>query len=110
MPRSVLDDLYSARTVPDLATGLSARYPALPEGNALYAEGRSLTGYEAVLLRERAIQQLKRLRSYPLSIAVIFTFLLLAELERVDLRRIIYGKLYNIPTATLEALLIVPRL
>jgi V/A-type H+-transporting ATPase subunit C len=110
MPKTVLDDLYTARNVPDLATALSSRYPALPEGTPFYLEGRSLTGYESVLLRERAIQQLKRLRSYPLSISVIFTYLLLAELERVDLRRIIYGILYHLPTATLEALLIVPKL
>ena len=110
MPRSVLDDAYSARTVPDVANALAARFPTVPEGSGLYQESRSLTGYEVALLRERAIQQLKRLRSYPLSIGVIFTFLLLAELERVDLRRIIYGKLYQLAPSTLEALLIVPRL
>ena len=36
--------------------------------------------------------------------------LLLAELERTDLRRIIYGRLYGVAPATLESLLVVPRL
>lgn len=110
LPKSAVDDLYGARTVPDLVTALLPRFPTLAEGNALYAESHSLTGYESALQRDRAPRELKRLKTYPLALAVVFTFLLLAELERTDLRRIIYGKLYGLAPATLESLLIVPRL
>ena len=109
-PRGQVAELYAARTVPELANSLIPRFPTLAEGNALYQEGRSLTGYEAELLRDRAVHELKRLRAYPLSIAMIFTFLLLAELERTDLRRAIYGKMYSIAPATLANLLVTPRL
>lgn len=76
----------------------------------MYAESRSLTGYETALVKDRAVREVKRLRSYPLSIAVIFTYLLHSELERTDLRRVIYGKLYQVAPATLESLLVVPKL
>jgi V/A-type H+/Na+-transporting ATPase subunit C len=110
LTRAQAEDLYSARAVPELATSLESRFPTIAEGNAEYAANASLTGYESAVTRDRAVNELKRLRSYPLSICVIFTYLLLAELERTDLRRIIYGRLYGVAPATLEALLIVPRL
>ncbi|MCI4331278.1 MAG: V-type ATPase subunit [Thermoplasmata archaeon] len=110
MPASVVPELYSARAVPELVQGLESRFPTLAQGNALYASDRSLTAYEAELLRDRAVRELKRLRSYPLSLSVIFTYLLLAELERTDLRRIIYGKVYQVDPNQLSGLLVVPRL
>jgi V/A-type H+-transporting ATPase subunit C len=110
IPRAALDDLTSARTVPELVQSLESRYPALAEGLSAYQESRSLTTFESVLARERAVRELKRLRSYPLSVCVVFTWLLLADLERTDLRRIIYGKLYGIGGATLESLLVLPKL
>ncbi len=110
LPRSQVEDLYGARTVPEVVGNLESRFPLLSEGNASYNENRSLTGYEAILQRDRAVRELKRLRSYPLSLGVVFTWLLLAELERSDVRRIVYGKLYAVPPARLEPLLVVPKL
>jgi V/A-type H+/Na+-transporting ATPase subunit C len=110
LPRSSFEDAYSARTVPDLVTTLSNRFPTLPEGNALYQQNRTLTGYEITLTKDRAVRELKRLRTYPLSIAVAFAYLYEAELERSDLRRIIYGKLYGLSPQAIDALLVVPKL
>ena len=56
------------------------------------------------------MRELKRLRSFPLSICILFTFMLLAELERADLRKIVYGKLYDVPASELERSLLVPHL
>jgi V/A-type H+-transporting ATPase subunit C len=110
LPRSALEDTYGAATVPELAASLSQRFPGLPQGDALYQQSRTLTGYEAALARERAVREFKRLRSYPLGIAIVFVYLLQAELERSDLRRIIYGNLYGLSGPTLEGLLVSPRL
>jgi V/A-type H+/Na+-transporting ATPase subunit C len=103
-------DLYGARGVPELAERLAERFPSLAEGTEEYRASESLTGYEVALTRERAVGELKRMRTYPLSLAVIFAYLLLAELERADLRRIAFGKAYGIPTERLAPLLICPRL
>ncbi len=103
-------DLYGARAVPELAERLADRFPAITEGTEEYRATESLTGYEVALTRERSVAELKRMRTYPLSLAVIFTYLMLAELERSDLRRIAFGKAYGVPAERLEPLLICPRL
>jgi len=107
---SAAADPYGARNVPELVERLTARFPSLPEGTADYTDHASLTGFEAVLQRERAVTEAKRMRAYPLSLAGIFTYLLLSELERSDLRRIAFGNLYGIPNDRVQPLLVSPRL
>jgi len=103
-------DLYSARSVPDLAERLAPRFPSIADGGSEYATGGTLVGYEAALERERAASELKRLRTYPLSLSVIFAFLLRNELERSDLRRAVFGRLYGLSAERLTPLLVTPRL
>ncbi len=103
-------DLYAARGVPELAERLATRFPSITEGNAEHANGESLSGYEVAIQRDRALTELKRMRTYPLSLAVIFAYLLMAELERADLRRIVFGRLYGFSPERLTPLLISPRL
>jgi V/A-type H+/Na+-transporting ATPase subunit C len=103
-------DLYGVRGVPELAERLADHFPSIAEGNDAYRTETSLTGYEVAATRDRAVTELKRLKTYPLSLSVIFTFLLLAELERADLRRIAFGKMYGFPAEKLEPLLVSPRL
>ena len=107
---SAVPDLYTARTVPELAGRLADRFPSIGEGASEYQTAESLSGYESALERDRAILELKRLRTYPLSLGVIFTYLLLAELERRDLRRIIFGRVYGLSGDRLLPLLVSPRL
>jgi V/A-type H+-transporting ATPase subunit C len=103
-------DLYGVRGVPELVDRLAARFPSIAEGTAEFQSAQSLTGYESSLSRDRALLELRRLRTYPLSLSVIFTYLLLAELEREDIRRIAFAKLYGIATDRLTPLLVSPRL
>jgi V/A-type H+-transporting ATPase subunit C len=110
LTRSQLPDLYNARSVPELAQQLSGRFPGLSEGNEVYAREQSLTGYETTLQRERAVVEVKRMRAFPLSLVVLFTYLYLSELERSDLRRIIYGILYQVPADQVNAALVVPKI
>ncbi len=103
-------DLYSARGVPELAERLTTRFPSVTEGNAEHSNGSTLSGYEVAIERDRALTELRRMRAYPLSLGVIFTYLLLAELERADLRRLVFGRLYGFGPERLTPLLISPRL
>lgn len=102
-------DLYNSRGVPEVVAQLEGPYPGLAEGLAPYAQQRSLVPFELALTKERTVRELKRLRSFPLSIAILFTFLLLAELERSDLRKVVYGKLYGVAAPELLNSLIVPK-
>jgi vacuolar-type H+-ATPase subunit C/Vma6 len=104
--RDKLPDLYNVRDVPELIAQLEGRFPMLHDGLEAYAVDKSLVPFDLALTRARTIRELKRLRSFPLSVGILFTFLLLAEVERSDLRKIVYGKLYGIPPAELERSLV----
>ena len=110
LTRDRVSDLYNVRGVAELVGQLEPRYPALTEGLAPYAAQRSLVAFETALTRERAVTELRRLKSFPLSICILFTFLLLSELERADLRKVVYGKLYGVSSEELGRSLILPRL
>jgi V/A-type H+-transporting ATPase subunit C len=103
-------DLYGSRNVTELVERLAARFPSIAQGTAEFQSAQSITAYESALQRDRATTELRRLRTYPLSLAVIFTYLLLAELEREDLRRIAFGKQYAMSAERLEPLLVSPGL
>jgi V/A-type H+/Na+-transporting ATPase subunit C len=104
-----IPDLYGSRTVPELADRLSSRFPSIGQGTEEYTRAQSLTLFETVLERDRAVGELKRMRTYPLSLAVIFTYLLLAEIEREDVRRVAFGKLYGFGAEKLEPTLVLPN-
>ncbi|HTP54497.1 MAG TPA: V-type ATPase subunit [Thermoplasmata archaeon] len=110
IPAADAADLFGARGVPELAERLQPRFPSIGEGSAEFANGGSLVGFEAAIERDRAVRELKRLRAYPLSLGVIFAFLLRAEIERGDIRRIAFGKLYGLANERIEPLLVSPRL
>jgi len=107
---SAASDLYSARSVPELAERLANRFPSIAEGASEYASAGTLVGYEVAIERERAASELSRLRTYPLSLSVIFAYLLRNELERADLRRAAFGRLYGFSAERLTPLLVSPRL
>jgi V/A-type H+/Na+-transporting ATPase subunit C len=104
-------DLYAARNLRDLAARLATRWPSLAEKQG-GEEGavESLSDLEVALEKDRAASELKRLAAYPLSLGVIFTYLLRAELEWRDLRRVVFGRVYDLPAAQIEPLLISYRL
>jgi V/A-type H+-transporting ATPase subunit C len=107
---SQVPDLYSADTVPALAERLAGRFPSITEGTSEYTASGTISGYEVALERARATSELKRLRTYPLSLSVIFAYLLRNELERSDLRRAVFGRLYGFPAERLTPLLVSPGL
>ena len=109
LPRSTVAELYGARDIPELVKSLEPKFPILAEGVAAYRAERSLTSFEVALQRDRVVREIRRMRAFPLSLAILFTYLLLAEMERGDLRRIIYGKLYGLPTERVESMLVLGK-
>ena len=103
-------DFYPARSVPELAERFTDRFPSISEGTTEYTTADSLTGYEVALERDRAATVFKRLRTYPLSLSVIFAYLLRNEFERGDLRRAVFGRRYGLSAERLAPLLVSPRL
>jgi V/A-type H+/Na+-transporting ATPase subunit C len=110
LPATESSDLYGARGVPELAERLTPYFPSITEGNVEFQSSGSLAGYEAATERDRAVKDLKRLRAYPLSIGVIFAYLIRAEVERDDVRRVAFGRQYGLAADRIEPLLVSPRL
>ncbi len=96
-----LTDLASLKGVEEVVSGLD---PALGLGELLpeYRERQTLVPFDIALRRLQLTKSLTRMRSYPLSLAGLFHFILLARSERADLRKIIYGKVYQIPNEHLS--------
>lgn len=97
LPASSATDLLSAGSVPELADRLKTRFARIAEGDRAFQEDGSVAGYEVALWAEFETRTLERVRMYPLSLAILFHYLLRAELERADLRKIALGVLYGLP-------------
>jgi len=99
-------DLYGARTVRELGERLASRWPSIAEATSGDAPPDTLTAYEVALQRDRVSAELKRLATYPLGLGVIFAYLLRAEVEWSDLRRIVFGRVYGLSAEQIEPLLV----
>ncbi|MGI0053010.1 MAG: V-type ATPase subunit [Thermoplasmata archaeon] len=110
IPRERVPDLYNVRGLVEMVGALEGRWPALTEALGPALAQHSLVPFELALTRERTVRELKRLRSFPLSVGILFTFLLWAEIERSDLRKVVYGRLYGVGAEELGATLLIPRL
>jgi V/A-type H+-transporting ATPase subunit C len=91
-----LQDLAASKDVDTIVSELTPAYDLVSALPAYKDEG-SLVAFDIALRRQHALRSLERMRIYPLSLAGLFHFLLLARTEREDLRKIIYGKVYQIP-------------
>jgi V/A-type H+-transporting ATPase subunit C len=107
-PRA-LADLLNLPSVEEMVRALGPGLP-LAEGLGRFQKEGTLVGFEVALRRQGAQEGWARLRQYPLSLGGIFGFLLRADVERADLRRILYGKVYGLPAESILEDLIVPRL
>ncbi|MDE1820529.1 MAG: V-type ATPase subunit [Euryarchaeota archaeon] len=92
--QKALSDLSNLASVQEIVGSVGSAVP-LADGVPSYTENGSLTGFELAMKRQQAEKNLVRMRQYPLSLAGIFGFLLQAEVERSDLRKIVYGKVYG---------------
>lgn len=110
LPVSSAADLMGAAGVEAVADRLKHRFPRITEGDALYASDQSLAGYEASLWSDYAVETMERVRMYPLSLALVFHYLMRAQLERNDIRQIAFGVVYGLPRARVAGQVVSSRL
>ncbi|HUI38477.1 MAG TPA: V-type ATPase subunit [Thermoplasmata archaeon] len=103
-------EIYAVSGLAEMVPTLAARFPTLPEGLPAYRDSRRLSDFEAAVRRDRIVREVRRMRAYPLSLAILMTYLLRAEVERSDLVRIVYGKLHGVADEPTESRLVSPRL
>lgn len=105
IPTPQLGEMYMARNMEELVGRIDTYYK-LGERLEQYKKSSSLIDFEAALDKVISEMYLKRLKTLPLSIGTIFYFIIWAEHERENLRKIVYGKHYNLPMERISSMLI----
>ena len=100
-----LGEIYAAKNVEELVGRIDAFY-RLGERLEQYKKTNSLVDFEGVFDKIITETYFKRLKTIPLSIGIIFYFVIWAERERENLRKIVYGKHYNLPVEHISSMLI----
>jgi len=79
-----------------------------PLGQAMnqYRESGSLVDFEVTFDKYISNNYVKKLKNIPLSVGSIFHFVITAEHERENIRRIAYGKRYNISPSRIASMVI----
>ena len=105
IPTLQLGEIYTAKDVEELVARVDAHY-RMGEVLDQYKKTKSLIDFEIALDKVINEMYFKRLRNVPLSIGTIFYFVMFAEIERANLRKIVYGRRYNLPAERLNSMLI----
>lgn len=105
IPTRELGEMYMAKNLDELVKRIDTYYK-LGEGLDQYKKSGSLVDLEVALDKIISNRYLKRLKSTALSVGTIFYFIMRAEHERANLRKILYAKHYNLPMERIKSMLI----
>lgn len=105
IPTNQLGEMYMARNVEELLGRIDTYYK-LGDRLEPYKKTGSLIDFEGALDRVINENYLNKLKALPLSIGTIFYFVMWTERERENIRKIVYGKHYNLPMERISSMLI----
>lgn len=104
IPVQTVLELYST-PLPEVAQRLQGVFD-LAEPLKQYESSHNLAELEVALDRELVSKYVVKMRSSPLSSVYVFWFILQAEYERANIRRIVYGKHYGLSEENIRRLLL----
>jgi V/A-type H+/Na+-transporting ATPase subunit C len=104
--KNELLEIYNAKDVPEIVGRIENRF-TLINALALYKKSKSLIDFEVALDKFINSEYVKKLKNIALSIGTIFYFILKMEQERENIKRIAYGKHYNLSTERINSLLLI---
>lgn len=101
-------DIFSSKNLSETASSIEARFPF---GNVMagFAKTHSLIDLELAFDKMITALLVKRLKNVALSIGTIFYFIITAEHEWDNIKRIAYGKRYELPTDRISSMLLFER-
>jgi len=105
IPTPQLEEMYMVRNVEELLGRIDTYYK-LGDRLDQYKKTKSLIDFEGALDRVISETYLNRLKTLPLSIGTIFYFIMWAERERENIRKIVYGKHYNLAMERISSMLV----
>jgi V/A-type H+-transporting ATPase subunit C len=100
-----LTEIYEAKNVAEIVGRLESYYK-LTQALSQYNATKSLIDFEISLDKFINTTYVKKLRNIPLSVGTIFYFIISAEQERENIKRIAYGKRYNLSNEQISAMLL----
>lgn len=100
-----LTDMYGVNNVIELVNRVESYFP-LSQAMVYYKNINSLVDFEISLDKFIYNKYVEKLKNIALSIGSIFYFIIAAEQERENIRRIAYGKRYNIPSDRIASMMI----
>ncbi|HJT10609.1 MAG TPA: V-type ATPase subunit [Candidatus Nitrosotalea sp.] len=103
--KNELLDIYGAKDVPEIVGRVENRF-MLVNALALYKKSKSLIDFEVALDKFINSEYVSKLKNIALSIGTIFYFIIKMEQERENIKRIAYGKRYNLSTEHITSLLL----
>lgn len=106
IPRNELLEIYGAKGVSEIVGRIENRF-MLVNALAQYRKSKSLIDFEVALDKFINSEFLNKLKNIALSIGTIFYFILRTEQERENIKRIAYGKRYNLSTEYISSLLLI---
>ena len=104
--KNELLEIYNAKDVPEIVGRIENRF-MLVNALALYKKSKSLIDFEVALDKFINSEYVNKLKNIALSIGTIFYFILKMEQERENIKRIAYGKHYNLSTEQINSLLLI---
>jgi V/A-type H+-transporting ATPase subunit C len=99
-------DVYGAKDVVEIVGRIENRF-MLVNALAQYKQSKSLIDFEVALDKFINSEYVKKLKNIALSIGTIFYFIINTEHERENIKRIAYGKRYNLSTEYINSLLLI---
>ena len=103
--KNELLDIYGAKDVPEIVGRIENRF-MLVNALAQYKKSKSLIDFEVALDKFINSEYVNKLKNIALSIGTIFYFIIKMEQERENIKRIAYGKRYNLSTEYIASLLL----
>jgi V/A-type H+-transporting ATPase subunit C len=103
---SELMDMYGVNNVIEFVNRIESYFP-LGQAVDHYKDTGSLVDFEIGLDKFINKKYVDKLKNIALSIGSIFHFIIMAEHERENIRRIAYGKKYDIPSDRIASMMII---
>lgn len=106
IPSKELIDIYEVKDVTEII-GRIEPYFKLSDVLEQYKTSKSLIGFEVAIAKFINTTYVKKLKNIALSIGTIFYFIINAENEHENLKRIAYGKRYNLAIDKIKEMLLI---
>ena len=105
MTKTELLEIYGAKDVTEIVGRVENRF-MLVNALAHYKKSKSLIDFEVALDKLINSEYVRKLKNIALSVGTIFYFIINAEYERENIKRIAYGKRYKLSNEYINSLLL----